>query len=573
MGRIRAALGLFRRFARLLLAVVLLLLLILGFWFALPDVPRRVLSSNYPKGSLIAFSPDGRALLLSEARGTLNDADHYVVWNLGDGNDPIHLEKGFPVPREVPIDFDGAHRVAFSPDNRYVAVEIFYSLRIFVWDAAIGALVADVDRAGGKAYPLNERLGGTELRFTPDGRFLLYAYHDGDDIKSPTLALRCWDVVEKRERLLPEADFLWGLAFAADGGSVLLVREGKHGKKAVVWRLTGGPDVATRQFECPVGEEHVVACTADLSAFATVTDSGEKKFPLAVKVRDVRTGAVRKSFSYTEQRRSYVTLPHMTFTFGPGGESLLVRSTVYRHRMEGDGPDRIFSHWDVRGRPSQVGSIHFERGVRVEPVLSRNHRLFAVASSDCDLAFGPDYVELWDAKMLQKIFAWSRGKEGMGGESFICHGIRYGDKEEMPCVSFSPDGKVIALTMQHQSLTGPAFRWLSSYIPQIEVGRSYDVVRFRDTETSDEVAAIRDGMQALFAPDGQSVAVLHTDGRVAIWDLPPRAPWLRILGWAGLCWAALVLPVWGFGRYYAWRRRVRLAKGPAADPRALHPAG
>jgi hypothetical protein len=573
MTRMLSALGLFRRYAWPLLAVLLFYLLLLGFRLALPELPRHVLAPDIPWENLVAFSPDGAALILIEDPRGLG-ANPLACWFPAQRPDAVRLQGSESLIGGADLCYPGEH-IVFSPDNEFVAAGT--SSHLLVWESLTGNRVADLPRLESDEVilQLTEKLGASDFRFTPDGRYLLYAYQRRGDPASPTLALRCRDLRSNADRPLPGADSLWGLAFAADGKSVLLVREGEKGKGklAVLWRLTGEADVATSLAEYPVGEGKAVACTADLSAFATLSYPDACPGLMTINVWDTRAGTVRASFGYP--RPSWKD-PHSensdpihggwkpallenTFSFSPGGGFLVIEERLRcRSRnvcSKGINEKTYFREatlWDIRSNPVRIGPIKLDLETCSSPIFSNDDRRILLATSfvsrtgEVPSLFAR--VDLLEADTLRRCLTLAEG-EGEIAPSFRLFG-------GYPPLWFSPNGNTVALVTWDEFQSGPFLRWLSEYIPQFTTEGRIWVIRICEVESGKELAAYRNGQQALFTPDGQSMAVMYTGGRVAIWDAPPQQSWPRLLGWAGLCWAVAVLLFWGLRR--TWLRRARL---------------
>jgi hypothetical protein len=105
-------------------------------------------------------------------------------------------------------------------------------------------------------------------------------------------------------------------------------------------------------------------------------------------------------------------------------------------------------------------------------------------------------------------------------------------------------------------------RWQSSWLRNYGWYYTLHVV---DVHRRKEVAALPGCDRFLFSPDNGCLATTcenslrYDDGTVALWDLPPRKPWVRIFGWA------LLVPLGVLslaGLRQRWRRPTEGGPGP-----------
>lgn len=119
-------------------------------------------------------------------------------------------------------------------------------------------------------------------------------------------------------------------------------------------------------------------------------------------------------------------------------------------------------------------------------------------------------------------------------------------------LALSPDGRLLA-AVQNVNLAaaqGPSlWVWVRErFLRSSERRPAPEDVFVVDVESGREVLRVEDAHEARFAPDGRTFAVVRPGGRVTLYDVPFRRPWLKIVAWA----AAAGLGTYLMGR---WLRR------------------
>jgi WD40 repeat protein/serine/threonine protein kinase len=158
-------------------------------WDAGGGEPIRTLRGDARTLWGLAFSEDGQRLAaVGEQKGSV------TIWDTRTWQ-PIR-------PPSLPDRF-GLCTAAFSPDGGRLAAAGFGRFSIVIWDAATGARVHVIQ---GHTWVIHQ------LSFSPDGRLLASAAHDG--------TVRVWDVMTGKEAICPalrhEAPAT-GVAFSPDG--------------------------------------------------------------------------------------------------------------------------------------------------------------------------------------------------------------------------------------------------------------------------------------------------------------------------------------------------------------------
>jgi WD40 repeat protein len=88
---------------------------------------------------------------------------------------------------------------------------------------------------------------------------------------------------------------------------------------------------------------------------------------------------------------------------------------------------------------------------------------------------------------------------------------------------FAPDSRTIAGAVVVQQPPG----WLEQWIYPSRGGIPFPAIKVWEVPTGRELAALRDGVCFAYFADGNRMAVGHNDGRIAMWDIPPRrAGWV-----------------------------------------------
>src|SRR5262249_54139193 len=95
---------------------------------------------------------------------------------------------------------------------------------------------------------------------------------------------------------------------------------------------------------------------------------------------------------------------------------------------------------------------------------------------------------------------------------------------------FGPDGKTVVITGLGRNRKEHPIIPLLYKLGLVDRFDNYlHVARLWDVERPQELACFPDCQQALYSPDGKTLATAHRDGTIRLWDVPPRKPLLAIL--------------------------------------------
>jgi RNA polymerase sigma factor (sigma-70 family) len=356
----------------------------------------------------------------------------------------------------------GIHAVAFASDGKTLAVGGMDHIVDTCGDGGIGLweITPGEDLCWLKKPVrwLTKRQPGTficGLAFSPNGKVLAAGYKD---VNGGHQRIVLWDKITGKELDRwtwdeGKGELSFGLAFSPDGTTLAA-----GGNQSV--RLWDG----TTSKKTVVGEGGATAVV--FSPDGNILAAADNK---TVRLLDSATGKVIRQFSAGEVRSGY---PIRSLAFTSDGRSLVT-----------PGEDRTVRLWEVAtGKEIRKFEGHGD-GVCAVALASDKA---IVASTD-----GVQAVRLWDMTTGQELYTFDR----------------WGDKPvKIRCLTFSPDGKVLAATIHPIS-------------PRDEFPETA-MVQLWDVATGKEIASGHRGSikAAAYSRDSRTITTLASDNTIRKWD-------------------------------------------------------
>jgi len=416
----------------------------------------------------VAFSPDGRILAIGTDGGT-------ILWDVAARR---------PIGRPIASDASDLAPVMFSPNGKTLAV--VDGSEVVLWDMATRRLAGRL-----LAGPTDEV---TSMAFSPDGRTLVTGYYSN--------TVQMWDTATYRQigTFSTSLDSVSAVAFNPDG-RVLAV--GGTGGSALL-DLT-----ANRQLSNPSGGQtgniYAVAFSPNGQTLAT---AGLTTTWLWDMNQQVDTPLVSAAGG-TSSDAAFSGAEH-TLAFSPSGQTVAT--------MNKDGTVRLWNA--ATGRP--VGRPLSSPGGANSMAFSPDGKTLATVSSH-----GTGTTWLWDvARQTGEPFTrqdggWESVAFSPDGRTLATDSLKEGGVQlwdvatrrpvgpalvssgAPESISFSPDGRTLVIG----SGTG-------TYLWDVATRRPVGPPLRPSSDTASSNIA-----QAVFSPDGKTVATVDLGGTVWLWDV------------------------------------------------------
>jgi eukaryotic-like serine/threonine-protein kinase len=420
--------------------------------FSLPPQEDNVVS--------LALSPNGHYL----AMGGYNKL--IKVWDLRSRKPAT-----FPIPERA-VKISNVWSVAFSEDGHYLAAT---GDQPVVWEVDTGRFIRTLSGTGG--------LQCKTMSFSPDGKRLAAAYHDG--------YVRVWDVGTGKAVLAPRkyANEIPGAVFnPSDGERLAVIR----GSEVTIEKLY--PKSVPPRSHVLHGHHNAkvwtLAFAPDGMSLASRDEDGE------ILLWDLNTDKPARKFSLGARAGQGFNL-----VFNADGRLLL----------SGGAGDRIKSWDSVTGKEDNASAL---------PVRDA---LF--------LALSPDGKRLATTDGTNRITV----RDAIDGTELILQG----NVGEAVCLAYRPDGQRLAacgtfgaqtwdvttgkelLTLRSNS-SGMKFVAFSPDGKRLVTAGVDQMARVWDADNGKELYALQGHLGEVtcvtFSPDGRRIASCGTDGTVRLWD-------------------------------------------------------
>jgi WD40 repeat protein len=350
-----------------------------------PDPPSRAEAGLPPEVRTLSFSPDGK--FLAAASGEPEDPGLLTVWEVATRK-----------PRFTHREKKGIPSVAFSPDGKVLAVGTFdENCRLL--DAATGALLALLPGHG---------QGARAVAFSPDGKTLAVGSYDH--------AIHLWDLAARRQQqvLKGHTDVVYCVAFSPDGKTL----------------ASTAADNSTRLWDVETGKErHHLADYMSIVRSVVYEPHGRwlatASWDGTARVRDSASGKVLASFK------------------GAGAEAVAISPDAKTLAVGRSSPDVELYLLDIRGptpreeqRIRELITLLDDDSYDTREKASRE---LAALGMLADPALHRASKESESAEVrirARRLRAALRSPQPAGA-------LR-GHGDEIMCVAFSPEGRLLA---------------------------------------------------------------------------------------------------------------------------------
>jgi WD40 repeat protein len=401
----------------------------------------------------------------------------------------------------------------FSPDGKlFAAMNERYHLK--VWETATGKEVADAPFQTGPEQRIL-------WEFSPKGDFIIF-HRDGIYRHLEDRCFEFLDIKTQQVRARIEAK-LGSMTIAADGKSMNIVHieygEAVSDYKIERWRFVDDPRVVERVQTLTLSATSFPCQSPDLDQIVTLTRIPGPLTADEIKLWDFNTG--KETASVLLQSGA---LKVGSVRFSPDGKLLII------HR----------SNWKQLGREDQ--HLVCQVGTELKPiVIWRDWPDPAVSPNGRWLLLMLDN----GARVVETVPGGTSGElqnasdeSPMGGVSVSGLGPWFPRTKGV----FSPDSRTAVLTgLGYNANDGPLTDWLSKVGIRPWRDHYVNVARLWDVERRKGLAAFEDCEEVLYSPDGQTLATLHPEGVIRLWDVPPRRPSLAIFGTSLVLWFTVLI--------------------------------
>jgi WD40 repeat protein len=479
---------------------------LLGLWHLTPATPRAAFWGG-KETCLHAFSPDGNTLVTT--------AEATRSW---DCPGPIHLWDA-PSGRERATfadDWSSINDCQFSPDGTLFAA-MNEGNHLKLWETATGQERADLPLQTGSGRHLG-------AKFSPDGRFIIYERCDPVHVYGP-ISFQYWEIETQQIRASIGGRY-GSMEIAADGKTMNYAYWEGAGKGYTIerWRFVDDPQVVVPTQTVTISGSIYPHFSPNLDRCITFNHLPGPLEGDELTLWDTTTGKELASVILTGDH-----IYHEYLQFLQDG-SLLIGA---RCGGRDQGYEYRYTSWDGSANLKEIATC------RHKPLVSEDGRwlLVWIASGALvlDTVSGKVHGELRNPR-----------DEEYRGIRMVCGMGPWGPDTEGV---LGPDGKTVVITGLGRNRTAHPLTPLLYKLGLADrfddyTGKNYvRVARLWDVEQRKEMACFPDCQQALYSPDGKTLATAHEDGAIRLWDLPPRKPILSIVAASLVLWFALLLGI------------------------------
>jgi WD40 repeat protein len=519
----------------------------------LPPHPRSSLQLDHNYYALhynnvllrgIRISPDGK--LLVSMKGSETDTTQVceiVLWDLETGTRRWSGEG----------DLINLRDVEFSPDSKLLAAKS-KGYHIKIWDTEDGRLRLDKelehDRHEERIIPDDAVWTG----ISPDSRFLLI-----DDHRSRVIF---WDLATNQE-------------WACIDGSYDSLRFAPDGRQFAISTAFFGSPIHVMFWDVPEGnarprlvkqKEIVLKDSADCVPFVISPDlqtcafADTTRLPHAIHIWDLSTNEEQATLlqRHTELGHLQFDVAKRDFSLGFSPDGRFVMATFEGVEFKDGG--LVVSHykhliWNAQGE------------LQARHVLSDLPQV-----SPCGrwlLLLHADGADVWEADTLRQHADLRRQTDHDPGRGMGGTGLPPWPTIPASEYQFSPDGRFVLVTGFETTRTPNLVEMVfTGQWNRINKPETVSVTRLWDVERGEEIMTFYDCTDAVFSPDGRTLATVQSDNSVHFWTVPPRRPIGLILALTTATGALALLCCWAVKR---WLRRGRPSAAPANETCATEP--